>query len=329
MKSFVTMFFCLLQGLRRTASFEQVYGQPVVGILTFPTDDALGVGAVHGHPYSGKALEDPSSYFDASYVLWLGEGGARAVAIPYDIEEADLEELFGKLNGVLFTGGPAKPESFPTYFETAKALYNMVLSSEEYVPLWGTFLGFETISSIVAEGGEDAVLSDFDAEQLSLPLVFTEQAEASRLYGGTMPPTVREIFAGQNITTNWHTYGVGVDSFAELLAGDAAGGLVATSTNFDRAGLEFVSSFEHSSKPVYAVQWHPEANQFDNTDKKGDGTPNRGADAVEAVSYLARFFVDEARKNSNRFEDEDDFTKWVLAGDMEGVDYDGWIYWFA
>ena len=57
------------------------------------------------------------------------------------------------------------------------------LSSSSYIPLWGTCLGLETISSIVAPGGEDAVLSDFDAEQLSLPLKFTEQADESRLYG--------------------------------------------------------------------------------------------------------------------------------------------------
>jgi hypothetical protein len=50
-----------------------------------------------------------------------------------------------------------------------------------------------------------------------------------------MPSSVREIFAGQNVTTNWHTHGVSVESFSELLEGD---GLVATSTNFDRAGIE-------------------------------------------------------------------------------------------
>jgi hypothetical protein len=78
------------------------------------------------------------------------------------------------------------------------------------------------------------------------------------------------------------------------------------------------------------VQWHPESNQFDTTDKKDDATPNRGGDAVKAVAYLARFFVGEARRNGNKFEDEDEFAEWVLAGDMgDGVDFDGWVYWFA
>ena len=70
---------------------------------------------------------------------------------------------------------------------------------------------------------------------------------------------------------------------------------MATSTSFDRGGAEFVSSFEHRVKPVYAVQWHPEANQFDTTDKKGDATPDRSGAGLEAVSYMARFFVGEAR----------------------------------
>ena len=127
--SALTVFSWLLLSCRSAAAFDQVYGQPVVGILTFPTDDGTGRerDAVYDRMYSGKSLDNPSSYFDASYVQWLGEGGARVVPIPYDMDGGDLEELFSKLNGVLFTGGPATPETFPKYFETAKALYNLIL----------------------------------------------------------------------------------------------------------------------------------------------------------------------------------------------------------
>ncbi|GMH57385.1 hypothetical protein TL16_g02366 [Triparma laevis f. inornata] len=286
-----------IAALPAALTFSQVYDQPVIGILTFPYTSDTQAGSPTNS--GGNALSASSvkfaqarfddapnnavSYFDASYAQWLGQGGARIVPVPYDIDEGDLEVLFGKLNGVLFTGGPATPESFPEYFVTAGRIYDLVVTNGDGdVPLWGTCLGFETISSIVA-GGEYLVLTDFDAEQISLPLSLTNSAPNSRVFGSDMPSEIKSIFTSQNVTTNWHTYGVGVDNFKNLLSSE----LIATSTNFDRGGLEFVSSMEHVTAPIYATQWHPESNQFDTTDKKGDPTPNRSADANKAMAYLS------------------------------------------
>ena len=77
-------------------------------------------------------------------------------------------------------------------------------------------------------------MGDFDAEQISLPLMFTGAASESRVFGPEMPQQIKDILWSQNVTTNWHTYGVGVDNFESLLSSE----LVATSTNFDRGGLE-------------------------------------------------------------------------------------------
>jgi len=73
-----------------------------------------------------------------------------------------------------------------------------------------------------------------------------------------MPSSVRDILSTQNVTTHWHMYGVSAAAFASNLA---PSGLVSTSINFDKEGKEFVSSLEHSSLPIFATQWHPEANQ--------------------------------------------------------------------
>jgi gamma-glutamyl hydrolase len=112
-------------------------------------------------------------------------------------------------------------------------------------------------------GGSD-VLSDFDSEDLSLSLSLTSAAAESRLLGATTtPPDVLEALtggAGVNVTTNWHMYGVGwPEPFSTSVA--LPSGMVALSTNADREGLEFVSTMEHETLPIYATQWHPEANQ--------------------------------------------------------------------
>ena len=141
-----------------THAFDQVYEQPVIGILTFPYNTSSSLLPLSSdksvvsnilNPSSlkfassrfGEAPDGAVSYFDASYKQWLEEGGARVAPIPYDIDEDELTELFSKINGVLFTGGPATPETIPEYFKTASKIYGLVTESEDHVPLWGTCLG--------------------------------------------------------------------------------------------------------------------------------------------------------------------------------------------
>ena len=129
----------LLALLLVTACGQQLYDQPVIGILTYPSN----------------APSPFSSYFDASYVKWIEQSGARVAPIRFDMQDMqpnELELLFSKINGVLFTGGPGQPEDNNSYFSTAKQLYKMVIESSDYVPLWGTCLGFETIASLVGGG---------------------------------------------------------------------------------------------------------------------------------------------------------------------------------
>ena len=309
-----------------TAADSQIYDQPVIGVLAFPTDVSPTLAVPKCSDSDGCVY---NQYFDAAYVQWLQQGGARVVPIYYDLPADDLEGLMSKLNGVLFTGGPAKPNTNSLYFQTATRIYELVEkfnSQGTHYPLWGTCLGFETISSIVSPSGQDAVLTGvFDSESLSLPLVFTDAAPDSKLFG-QLSPTLYNNFASLNVTTNWHSYGVSPTNFMSLLSPN---GLVALSTNVDRQGQPFVSTLEHAVLPVYATQWHAEANEFDTADKNGDSTPNRSSEAMQLMQNLANFFVDEARKNDNSFDDVEEWKSKVLipVGQI-GTYFDSWKYWF-
>eukprot|EP01052_Picozoa_sp_SAG31_P069444 SAG31_NODE_28265_length_412_cov_2.143770_1_plen_97_part_01 len=52
-------------------------------------------------PYPG------GQYIAASYVKWLESAGARAVPLSYHATDAEVDELFDQVNGVLFPGGAA------------------------------------------------------------------------------------------------------------------------------------------------------------------------------------------------------------------------------
>ena len=130
-KLLVVSLWLLRSALSQSES-AQLYGQPAIGILTFPVTEQVWEGSrsidkvvrdlrgtslpprsltAYAASNSWSSSDSLPSYFDASYVNWLSQAGARVVPIPFDLPLADLEDLFQKLNGVLFTGGPAQPET--------------------------------------------------------------------------------------------------------------------------------------------------------------------------------------------------------------------------
>ncbi len=68
------------------------------------------------------------------------------------------------------------------------------------------------------------------------------------------------------------------------------------SNNVDRNGKPFVSSIEGKTVPVYATQWHPEKNAFEWTPE--EAIPH-SLEAVRVCTYMAQFFVNEARKSTH------------------------------
>ena len=87
-------------------------------------------------------------------------------------------------------------------------LWSLALDANDkgdYFPVWGTCLGFETISVLAAQ--DPSVLeSGFDSEDLPLALTLTPAAAGSALIGSA-PSTVREYMTTLNVTMNNHQDG--------------------------------------------------------------------------------------------------------------------------
>jgi len=70
------------------------------------------------------------------------------------------------------------------------------------------------------------------------------------------------------------------------------------STNKDKLGNTFISTWEGNNYPVYGIQWHAEKNQFEwNPDEVIQHT----ADAIYAMQYFGRYLVDQARMSNHQF----------------------------
>ena len=140
---------------------------PIVGIFTQPLT-------------SDYCESSPCQYIAASYVKFVESFGGRATPIPYAADAATLTSLFSSINGVLMPGGDAGlPASASTIYDLAKTAND----NGDHFPIWGTCNGFEWLVEL--SGG--TLDSGFDSENISLPLVMTDDAPDSRLLSDLDP----------------------------------------------------------------------------------------------------------------------------------------------
>ena len=266
---------------------QKLLQRPVIGILSQPHDD-----------------EENTYYIAASYVKWLESGGAQSIAIPYDADETLIREIFSQINGVLFPGGSAQLPS------SARTLWQLILENNQrghYFPVWGTCLGFEFLVMLTAQSDEVMLQTSFNAENISMPLIFPDEDDVKRS-NGTYSTTselypydfMKDVLENNNITMNNHVRGIDPDHF--LSNTNLTDMFHITSTNFDRDGNPFVSSIEGKKFPFYGVQYHPEKNNFEYGLVPGTLIPyeaiDHSSDAIYTSMFLAAFFVNRVRHSS-------------------------------
>ena len=264
---------------------------PTIGIFAQPAyDDAGNCGG-------------SCQYIASSYVKQIEAAGARVVPIDYYSTTAELDALFGSINGLLFPGGGAP---FPS---GAQYMFDKVVAANDagdYFPLWGTCMGFQWL--LICGARDQTILdpndgSQMDAYNISLNLEFTPAAPTSKMFKDVSPELV-DVFAHQNVTMNNHHYGMWTEHFQQVDSLTEFYDLL--STNEDRNGDSFISTIEAKKYPIFGSQWHPEKNLYE-WSKDADGTPteaiDHSQDGMKAASLPGAFLVAQARRNTHTFPD--------------------------
>ncbi|XP_013099711.2 gamma-glutamyl hydrolase [Stomoxys calcitrans] len=262
---------------------------PIVGILTQEVSQFI----VRKYPNSTF-----SSYIAASYVKFVESAGGRVVPIWIGQKRDYYEDILSKVNGVLLPGGATYFNQSDGYADAGHHIYDIAMKINEagtYFPVWGTCLGFELMVYLAANGTEPRTYCSSSAQ--ALPLEFVEDFQKSRMFRNASDEVIN-ILKNYPVTANFHMYCFTRKTFADMGL-DAMWNVM--SLNHDWEGSEFISSIEHKRYPFYGVQFHPEKNLF-------EFIPNRNithtARAIKTSQYFADFFVSEARRNRQYFQNQ-------------------------
>ncbi|XP_044134979.1 gamma-glutamyl hydrolase-like [Bufo gargarizans] len=255
--------------------------RPIIGIITQEVSDEV-------------FLQYGKTYIADSYVKFLESAGSRVVPIRLNLSEDEYVHLFKSINGVLFPGGAVDILN-SSFSRTADIFYKLAIEAAStgiYFPIWGTCMGFQILTALTS--GKN-LLCKTSAENISLPLFLTDDVSSSKMFRHA-PLELLHAVSEENITANFHHFGITPKTF--LANEKLATFYRILSTNQDQDDVEFISTMEARDYPIYAVQWHPEVNRFQ---WRSDLAFPHSVNAIWISQYLANFFVDEARKNANRF----------------------------
>jgi len=168
----------------------------------------------------------------------------------------------------------------------------------------------------IGAGNDGIMQSNFDSENISLPLLFTSDGlKNTQIF---KDKDLLSMAASNSIAMNNHQWGIEPEVFYSNLALNSLYSV--TTVNNDRQGRSFVSTIEGisdrwnpMSRPYYAVQWHPEKNNFEYGAAGKDGVAmsgdvpyvaiNHSDNAVRLSFETASFFVKMTRRSSHRYKD--------------------------
>ena len=282
----------------------QVTDRPVIGILTLPMESFFPKNVTG------------TSYIAGSYVNWVEQGGARVVPLRVDQDWAELESLVRNLNGVLFTGGGAlmyvpgsDPAQLSSYEKTGCFIYNLIKQIHDqgtYYPMWGTCLGFELLHQCVYSN--TTTLQNFDGEPpYTQRNRFTHKASHSRLFSSKFGHYMTKLMSAANIQFLSHKHGIAPWEYKSFRNLSDTYNVLATMQ--DRSGNSFVSIIEAWDYPITGTQFHPEKNIYE-----WDVTAPipHGPEATLMATFLADYFVSEARRNPNQFPSEAELQPWLI-----------------
>lgn len=248
----------------------------------------------NSHPENDDEEFLNGTYYPLSYVYWLESMGAEVMAIHYWYPFDVIDEILHKVNGILFLGGSRDIHKNGTWEKKARYIMEQSLISQ--LPIWGTCQGFQLIGVLMSEN--DTLLRFGFVDDNALHGVELTNYTKSSIMFNLFREEDFNTLQYKNSTIYYHHYGFYPEEFYKEKRLNEL--FVVTSISEDSNGLKFIDSFEgkNDSIKIYATQFHPEKNPF----KRYNYPVEQNMESLKVSQLLGMKFIDETRKNKNRFD---------------------------
>ena len=255
------------------------------------------------------------TYYPVQYIYWLESAGAEVMAIHYWYDLDVIDELLNKVNGVLFLGGGRDFIKEGVWEQKAKFIMDQSLIY--HLPIWATCQGFQLMGIIMSDN-YTFLRYGFNDSNVMHGVEFTEYTKSSIMYNLFTKKDYEILQNGESTIYNHH-YGFYPEEFYREERLNEL--FVVTTISEDLDGLKFINSFEgkNDSIKLFATQFHPEKNPY----KRYNYIVEQNIDSLIVSQKLAMAFVEEARKNKNRFDstsnDKGDRAKFDFFDTIRGT----------
>ena len=216
------------------------------------------------------------------------------MAIHYWYSLDVIDEIMNKVNGILFLGGSRTLIKDGVWEMKAKYIIDQSLKIN--LPIWGTCQGFQ-LMGVLTSNNFTILRYGFDDVDVMHGVEMTNYTKSSIMYK-LFTENDFEILENGNSTIYYHNLGFyPKEFFREKRLNEL---FIVTSISEDKNGLKFIGSYEgkNDSIKLYATQYHPEKNPF----KRYNYPVEQNIDSLIVSQKLVMIFVEEARKNENRFD---------------------------
>lgn len=283
--------------------------KPVIGVITNnkPDNDNDPKEAVIYHIYIG----------------WLEACGALVLPIFPWYSKSKIDDILGKVNGVIMQGGSRDFVIGGTFEAFNKYIFDKVIEinqSGKIFPLWATCQGFELIYYLLYN--DLSILQNFDSWKYFIPMELNQDnIKDSNMYACFTEQDFID-YTTKPTTVHLHNYGVDYEIPSNFKLTEQYKGvvnLVTTSYAADRKGKRFIGTSEDKKLNLFLVIFHPENLPYNYALK--DLTDIYHDKAFNISLKLGQAFIERAKLNGNQLSEEEK-KELFLIHDSENHSYE-------
>ena len=248
--------------------------KPIIGIYSneYPSNDSIS--------YNKTQVGIP-------YIRWLESSGANVLIIQQWYSDNEIDNILNNINGVLLLGD-GKNTLNQTWGQ--KLIYLINSSLKKNIPIWATCSSFEIIHIFIS--GKNVLEFGFDDTNVIHSFNnISNNSKMFSLFNQSLLNLFNEFLGYYN-----HKFSINKTRFNnEKKLTDF---FKITSLSKDMKSKQFINSVEGINKNIYATQFHPEKVPF----QRKEYNVEYEKKSIRVSTLLGIFFVEECRKNKNRFD---------------------------